>query len=107
MTVATWNIEAETGYKPITTFFEDFSIADWFGVSAIKDTYKNGLKTAEYMGYEYITEFVMALNWKIWQHYGRNNKYAEIYNDLWMKAVEYAETHLEGEELAYYYRTTD
>lgn len=31
-TVKTWNIEAMTGYKPRTTFYEDFSIADHFGV---------------------------------------------------------------------------
>ena len=41
MRIKTWNIEAVTGYKPQTTFYEDFSIADAFGVSAIKDTCKN------------------------------------------------------------------
>ena len=30
-TIKTWNIEAMTGYKPRTTFYEDFSIADHFG----------------------------------------------------------------------------
>lgn len=28
MKIKTWNIEALTGYKPKTTFYEDFSIAD-------------------------------------------------------------------------------
>ena len=32
-------VESEIGYRPFTTFFEDFSIADNFGVDAIKDTY--------------------------------------------------------------------
>ena len=36
----TWNIQELTGYEPMTTFYEDFSIADKFGVEAIKDTYK-------------------------------------------------------------------
>ena len=31
MTIKTWNIEELTGYKPFTTFYEDFSIADAFG----------------------------------------------------------------------------
>lgn len=26
-----WDIESETGYHPITTFWDDFSIADVFG----------------------------------------------------------------------------
>lgn len=30
--VPMWNIESETGYKPRTTFWQDFSIADAFGV---------------------------------------------------------------------------
>ena len=34
-TIKVWNIEAMTGYKPRTTFYEDFSIADAFGGTAI------------------------------------------------------------------------
>lgn len=105
--VKTWNIEATTGYKPQTTFFEDFSIADAFGISAVKDTYRRGLECAKEMGYIYLTEFVMALNWKIWEHYQTNEPLARVYNDLWMKACEIAQTTLQGEELMYYYRTTD
>lgn len=30
MKIKTWNIEAMTGYKQRTTFYEDFSIADHF-----------------------------------------------------------------------------
>lgn len=39
MRIKTWNIESMTGYKPRTTFYEDFSIADHFGGPAIRDTY--------------------------------------------------------------------
>lgn len=35
--VKTWNIEEMTGYKPMTTFYEDFSIADAFGQAVVKD----------------------------------------------------------------------
>lgn len=107
MRIKTWNIEAMTGYQPITTFYEDFSIADAFGTAAVKDTYKRGLETARFMGYKYLTEFVMALNWKIWEHYGSNESLALLYNDLWEKAADYATENLQGEELSYYYRTTD
>jgi len=102
----TWNIEAMTGYKPFTTFYEDFSIADKFGVSAIKDTYKRAFKGWK-DDYKYLTEFVMALNWKIWEHYEHNDEYAKLYNDLWEQASCYAEENLKGDELDYYYRTTD
>ena len=103
----TWNIEALTGYKPITTFYEDFSIADRFGRSAILDTYKRAMSEWKH-DYKYLTELVMALNWKIWEHYDTGNEaYTALYNDLWSRAEEYASTHLEGEELNYYYRTID
>ena len=106
MTVKTWNIEAMTGYKPITTFYEDFSIADWFGVDAIRDTFNRAFKHWK-EDYQFLTELVMALNWKIWEHYEHNEKYAKLYNELWEKADTYATSHLKGEELAYFYRTTD
>lgn len=107
MIIKTWNIESMTGYKPITTFYEDFSIADAFGRAAVKDTFRRGLETAKCFGYKYITEFVMALNWKIWEHYERNEPLARLYDDLWTKASRYAEENLQGEELSYYYMTID
>ena len=107
MILKTWNIEALTGYKPQTTFYKDFSIADAFGVSAIKDTYKRGLETAKMLGRVYLTEFVMALNWKIWEHYNSNEKYATLYDELWQKAQDVALDTLQGEDLDYYFETID
>ena len=107
MRIKTWNIEAMTGYKPITTFYEDFSIADQIGLAAVKDTYKRGLKSAQFMGYKELTEFVMVLNWKIWEHYETNTQLARLYNDLWEKADLYATENLKGEEFAYFCHTTD
>lgn len=107
MRIKTWNIEAMTGYKPQTTFYEDFSIADCFGIPAVKDTYRRAVETADFMGYKYLTELVMALNWKIWEHCETNEPLARVYNDLWEKAAEYAQDTLKGDELRYYYETTD
>lgn len=49
----------------------------------------------------------MILNWKIWQHYEKNDELATLYNTLWEKADAYACENLKGEELSYFYRTTD
>lgn len=106
MTIKTWNIEEMTGYKPITTFYEDFSIADRFGISAIKDTFKRAFEDWKH-NYKYLTELVMALNWKIWEHYESNEKIARVYSDLWEKADEYAMDNLKDEELSYFLSTTD
>lgn len=101
-----WNIEAMTGYKPITTYYEDFGIAEHFGVDAIKDTYKRAMKTWS-SDYKYLTEIVMVLNWKIWEHYENNDALARVYDELYNKANEYAWENLKGEELDYFIRTTD
>lgn len=94
------------GFEFMTTFWEDFSIADHFGISAIEDTYNRAY--AEWKSdYKYLTELVIVLNWKIWQHYETHEELARVYDKLWREADEYACTHLEGDELAYFYEMTD
>lgn len=104
-----WGIEEETGYKPLTTFWQDFSIADAFGVSAVKDTYKRATSKDGYAtnNYKALTELVMVLNHKISQHYQHNDQLAQVYNDLWEKADALAIKTLKGDELSYFYRVTD
>lgn len=101
-----WNVEAMCGYKPQTTFWNDFSIADGFGEDAIRTTYSIAFKSWK-DNHIYLTELVMVLNHKIWQWYKTNEEIAKVYNELWEKADLYATTHLKGEELSYFYRTTD
>lgn len=107
MEIKTWNIEEQFGYKPLTTFYEDFSIADKCGgAPAVIDTYKRAMEGWK-DNYQYLTELVMVLNWKIWEHYETNSGLAEIYQELWEKADIYAQENLKDEELSYFYRTTD
>ena len=94
------------GYTMTTTFFEDFTIADAFGIPAIKDTYKRAFESWKDNAV-YLTELVIALNLKIWQWYEKNEQIARVYNDLWGKADEYACENLKGDDLAFFYRTTD
>ena len=59
---------AENNYELLTTFWDDFSIADRFGVSAVRDTFNRAF--AEWKeDYQYLTELILVLNHKIWQHY--------------------------------------
>lgn len=94
------------GYEEKTTFWSDFSIADRFGVSAIKDTYKRAFSEWK-TNHIYLTELVMVLNHKIWQWYQKNPEVAKIYNELWEKADKYALNHLKGDELNYFLQTVD
>ena len=94
------------GYEMTTTFWDDFTIADIFGADAIRDTYKRAFAEWRH-DYVYLTELVIVLNHKIWQHYQRNDAYARLYNDLWELADLYAQENLKGEELSFFYRITD
>ena len=101
-----WQIEEMTGYKPKTTFWSDFTVADHFGLAAIMDTYRRAFKEWK-SNYVYLTELVMVLNWKIWEWYEKDESTAKLYDALWQKADAYACENLKDEELDYFYRTTD
>ena len=89
-----------------TTFWMDFTIADAFGIAAVKDTYKRAFEEWR-NDYRYLTDLVMVLNHKIWQWYEKNDALARVYNELWDKTAEYAMDNLKGEELSYYFEVTD
>lgn len=94
------------GYEMTTTFWQDFTIADVFGESAIKDTFVRAFNEWK-DDYVYLTELVIVLNHKIWHWYEKKLAYGELYNELWEMADNYACENLKGEELSFFYRVTD
>lgn len=95
------------GKKSQTTFWEDFSIADVFGTSAIKDTYKRAFEDWK-DDCMYLTELVIVLNLKCWYYYEKgNNVFSSLYSDLYYRAHYYALEHLTGEDADYYFEMTD
>ena len=56
--------ESMCGYTQRTTFWDDFTIAEKLGVSAIKDTYKNAFNLWK-NDVVFIVELVLVLNWKM------------------------------------------
>lgn len=100
------NMCEPNGYKPMTTFFADLSIAECFGAKDVEDTYKKVLKSWKH-DIKYITEFVLCLNHKIWQLVDIDKPMAELYDKLWKKAVMFVEQNYKGEDLNYFYITTD
>lgn len=104
--IENWRIEDLTGYKPQTTFYTDFSIAEKFGVEAIKETYETafgGWKS----NVVYITELCMVLNWKIHRWWQVNEEYAKLYDELWSELDSWCCENLKGKDLEYFYNTTD
>jgi hypothetical protein len=97
---------AENGYELQTTFWNDFSIADLYGIQAISDTYKRAFSEWK-DNYKYLTELILVLNHKIWQYYNNHHDIAELYNHLWEETDLYATNNLQGKELNYFLRVTD
>lgn len=94
------------GYEMKTTFWSDFTIADYFGIPAIRDTFENAFQNWK-TDKVYITELTMVLNWKAWEWSKKNDTYCNVYNTLWEKADSWCMENLKGEDLMYFLRTTD
>ena len=101
-----WEIEKLTGYKPMTTFYEDFGIAEMFGSDAIVDTYHRAFNEWK-DNYKYLTELSLVLNWKSWEYYKTDEDTARLYDKLWKEVDKYAGENLKDEEQNYYFITTD
>ena len=55
-----WQMAEYLGYKPLTTLWEDFSIAESFGTAAIKDTASRAFNAWK-NNYKYLTELIMVI----------------------------------------------
>lgn len=93
-------------YKFFTTFRQDFSIADRYGINAIKDTYTRAVEEWKH-NYKYLTELVMVLNWKSNNWFSKNELYSQVYADLYYELDAYCWEHFSEEEKEYYFSVTD
>ena len=90
-----------------TTFYSDFSIADKFGINAIKDTYRRAF-AAWKNDIQYMTELSMVLNRKCWEYWNiGNNAYCELYSELFHKVNDYVYDNFAGEDIEFYFSVTD
>lgn len=92
--------------RPSTTFFADFSVADCYGLNAIRDTYRRafgGWKS----NVEMFTELVAVLNHKIWEWYETNDEYGRLYDRLWKEADAYALSHFKKDDLRHFIMVLD
>ena len=93
-------------YEYKTTFWEDFSIADMFGPSAVQDTYNRAFREWR-DDCEYVTELCMVLNHKCWAWYEKNDELSRLYEELYYQLDGWCFDHLKGDDLSYYIRTMD
>lgn len=98
-------------YEYFTTFWQDFDIAEIFGIDAIRETASRVFNEWK-DDVRYLTELVMILNHKCWYFYEHNKQslselYADLYYEYNDKALDYLEEKNNKEDLSYYIRTLD
>lgn len=115
-----WPIEKMTGYKPLTTYWNDFETAEIFGgEKEIRALYKRARKNWS-SDIQWITEICMVLNWRAHLWWERKNEalcklYTELYEELdqWIlecedeNVEEIKYKHFTKDEILYYLQTTD
>lgn len=109
LSVKTFDSESFCGYKQISTFYQDFGIAEHFGLDAIKLTYTTAFNEWN-KDCKMITELCMVLNWKSWEHSDglvANNEMCNLYIDLYYELRDWCFDNLKGDDLDYFIRTTD
>lgn len=98
--------QLENGYQMRTTFWQDFTIAEAFGLDAIQDTYDRAF--AEWHdNVEYVTELCMVLNWKLFQWYEKDRDFYFLYVNLYYDVDDWCYRNLKGDDLTYFLKTTD
>lgn len=96
-------------YKRKTTFYADLSMAECYGKDEVKDTYRRVMKSW-IDDVEYITEFILCLNHKAWEWYGRKNReMSELYSTLYEEGRDKFYEKYEGDEKAcdYFFKVMD
>ena len=101
---------AEVGKERITTFMSDLSIAEWCeSKKGVISTCKNVLK--EWRDDEkYMSEFVLCVNWKAWEHDARKNyQWSKFYSLLydWVRDYVYDYYEGDGKKTAYVWEYLD
>ena len=98
-----------TGRERISTFYADLSIAEFFGLDGVLDTCKNVCRHWR-DSVEMFSEFVLCVNWKAWEHAGRNNdNWAQAYSQLYYAIDELISQYYadDAEKADYYFQYMD
>jgi hypothetical protein len=97
-----------TDWRPETLYWQRFSVAERFGKDEITRVYNEIFNEAK-SDYKHLTELVMILNHKTWEHCEHvvNPTFCGLYKELYYATDEYAKSHLTGKWLSYYYDVTD
>ena len=97
-----------TDWRPATQAWQSFSIADTISETEINCVYRRLFKEMK-DDYKTLTELVMVLNHKMFQHkeIPGHRRLSELYANLFESADSYALKVLKDDELSYFLSVTD
>ena len=106
------NIERDTGYKPITNFYETLTEAEKQGIDNAVETFDRLFTTEREAckkgDYKRMTELSLVANWKMWDWHSKGNDLVSLtYKRLWRKVDKFCLDNFKGKALTYYLHTTD
>lgn len=99
------------GYEPITTFWQDFTIAEIYGDENIEETTQTAF--SNYCSdVKYLTELIMVLNHKCWYWYEHGKEslsklYETLFYEYDNRAIKYLEEQGNEEDIRYFFSTLD
>jgi len=89
-----------------TTFWEDFTIADRFGIDGIEDTYQRAFNEWR-SDVKDLKELILVLNHKIWQYHEKLPQISEVYHQKYNEAYRWATENLNDKDLQELYAYLD
>ena len=106
------NIERDTGYKPITNFYETLTEAEKQGLDNVIDVFNQIFaeerEKCKKGDYKRMTELSLVTNWKMWDWHDKGKDLiGRIYEKFWRKVGKFCLDNFKGEALTYYLHTTD
>ena len=100
-------ITLPNGYTMTSTFFEDFQIADKFGVKGVEETFENAFNSWK-CNHVYLTELAIVMSNNSIMHYVHGHmELSKTYTELYRKIDTYCMDNLKSEELQFYLKATD
>ena len=105
-----WEIAKDIGYKPKTTFWNDFNKAEINNYPNINDLTEHLFQTNKDNIFN-LTELVMILNHRCWAWYEKNYKLFRLYDQLFYdyrdKAFDYIKENMDEDDMNYFISTLD
>lgn len=108
-----WKLAEELNYTPLSTFWDDFTYAEYSNKSIEEIRQLAAELFDEWKeDHKFLTELIMVINHKSWYwdskgDDGMTKFYSDLYYEFDDKAITYLESTGNEEALTYYFKTLD